>query len=83
MPGYFVEDIVDAREILLCLFKTQFGETLLRLEACNAGGLFDNGAAIVGLRAKQLANALLLDDRVALRPQTCAHEDVLDIPQPA
>src|SRR5262249_30413462 len=55
----------------------------LCLEARNSRGLFDDGAPVMRLRAQQLADAFLPDDRVTLRPQARSHEDVLDIAQPA
>ena len=79
LPRDLFEDVVHAREILLGGFEAQFGEALLGLEAGDAGGLFDDGAAVVRLGAEELADALLLDDGVALRPEAGAHEDVLNV----
>ncbi len=83
LPRDLFEDVVHAREILLGRFEAQLGETLLGLEAGDAGGLFDDGAAVVRLGAEKLADALLLDDGVALRAEAGAHEDVLNIAQAA
>ena len=79
----FLENVVHPRQVLLRLLQPQFGQTLLRFEARNSGSLFDNRAPVMRLRAQQLPDALLADDRVGLRPQTGAHEDVLNIAQPA
>ena len=83
LPRDLFEDVVHAGEVLLRRFQAQLGEALLGLEAGDAGGLFDDGAAIVRLGAEELADALLLDDGVALRPEAGAHEDVLNVAQAA
>ena len=83
LPRDFFEDVVDAGEVLLRAFEAQLGETLLGFEAGDAGGFFDDGAAIVRLGAEQLADALLADDGVALRAEAGAHEDVLNVAQAA
>src|SRR5581483_11954478 len=45
--------------------------------------LLDDGAAIRRFAGEDLPDSALLDDRVRLRPQAGAHENVLDIAQPA
>src|SRR5271156_1728183 len=82
LPRHFLENVVNAGEILFGLLEAQFGEALLRLEARNAGSLLDDGAAIVRLGAQQLPDALLADDGVGLRAEAGAREDVLDVAQP-
>ena len=77
----FFKDVVDAREIELGLFEASFRETLLSLELGDAGGLFDDGAAVVWLGGKDLADASLLDDGIGLGAEARAHEDLLDIAQ--
>ena len=49
----------------------------------DAGGLFDDGAAVGRLAAEDLADASLLDDGVGLGPEAGAHEDVLNVAQAA
>ncbi len=83
LSGDFVEDVVDAGEILLGGFEAKFGETLFRLEAGDAGGLFDDGAAVVGLGGEKLADALLADDGVGFATEAGAHEDVLNVAETA
>ena len=83
LPGDFFEDVVDAGEILFGGFEAEFGEALLGLEAGDAGGLFDDAAAVEGLGAEQLADALLADDGVGLAAEAGAHEDVLNVAQAA
>src|SRR6185437_14162523 len=83
LPRHFVEDVIHAGQVLLGALQAQLGEALLVFESGNAGGLFDDGAAVVRLGAEQLANALLADDGVALGTEAGAHEDVLNVAQPA
>ena len=83
LPRHFFKNVFHARQVLLGAFQAQLCQPLLGLEARNARGLFDNGAPVVRLRAQQLPNALLPDDRVALRPKASAHEDVLNVAQAA
>ncbi len=83
LPRYFLEDVVHARKILFGGFQSQLRKPLLRLEARNPGGFFDNAATIERLRAEKLADALLADNRVGLSPKARAHKDVLNIAQPA
>ena len=83
LAGDFVEDVVDAGEVLLGGFEAEFGEALFGLEAGDPGGLFDDGAAVVGLRSEKLADALLPDDGVGLAAEAGAHEDVLDVAEAA
>src|SRR5208337_5279747 len=54
-----------------------------RFELGDAGGFLDDGAPVRRLAAQDLADASLLDDCVRLGPQAGAHEDVLDVAQPA
>ena len=62
-------------------FELGFGQALLGLELGDAGGLFDDGAAVGGLGAEHLADAALLDDGVGVRAQADAHEEVLNVAQ--
>ena len=81
LAGDFLQDVVDARQILLGAFQLGFGQALAGLELGDAGGLFDDRAAVLRLGAENLADAALLDDGVAFRPEAGAHEEVLDIAQ--
>ena len=65
----FFQDVEDARQICLGRFELRFGEPLLCLETRDAGGFFDDRAAVLRLGAEDLPDASLLDDRVALRPK--------------
>ncbi len=55
----------------------------LGLEAGDAGGFFDDGAAVLRLGGEELADALLADDGVGLAAEAGAHEDVLDVAEAA
>ena len=79
----FFEDVVDAREVQLGVFEARFGEALLGFEFRNAGGLFENRAAVGGAAAEDLADASLLDERVGLGAEAGAHEEFLNVAQAA
>ncbi len=83
LPGHFFKDVVHARQVLLGAFQAQLCQPLLVLESRNSRCFFNDGAALVWLRAQQLPNAFLTDNCVALRPQAGAHKDVLNITQAA
>ena len=53
LAGDFLEDVVDAGEVLLGGLETELGEALLGLEAGDAGGFFDDAAAVEGLGAER------------------------------
>jgi hypothetical protein len=65
----FDVDVVDAGKIDLRGFQLGFGEAPLGLEFRDSRGLFDDRAPVGGLRAENLADAALLDDRVGVRPR--------------
>ena len=77
----FDENVVDARKIDLRGFELGFRQALLGLVHGDAGGFFDDRAAVHGLGIQDLADAALLDDGVAIRAETDAHEDFLDVAQ--
>ena len=75
----FDQDVVDAREIDARGFELGFGQAALGLVHRDARGLFDDRAAIHGLRIQDLADAALLDDGVGIGAQAHAHEEFLDV----
>ena len=79
----FFEDVVDAGEVEAGGFEAKFGEAFFGLEAGDAGGFFEDGAAIQRFGAEELADALLADDGVGFATETSPHEDVLNIAEPA
>src|SRR4029077_15220613 len=78
----FHDNVVDAREIDLGGFQLGFGEPFFGLEFRDAGGFFDDGAALHGFGGENQADAALLDDGVGVRPEADAHEHFLDIAEP-
>ena len=70
----FLENVIHSRQVLLGLFQARFRQPLLGLELGDAGGFFDDGAAVGGTAAQNLSDASLLDQRIRLRPQPRAHE---------
>src|SRR5262249_26087915 len=75
------QDVVDARQVLLGAFEFGLRKALSRFELADARSFLDDGAAILGFGAENLADAALLDDGVALGAEAGAHEDVLDVAQ--
>ncbi len=76
------DDVRDPHEVLPGLVELLFGRLLLGLELGDAGGLFDQHAAILRLGRDDQADAALLDDRVRLRADAGAEEEVRDVTQP-
>ena len=83
LSRHFFKNVIDPRKILLGIFETRLSQPFLGLEFGDARGLFDNGPAICGTAAQNLANASLLNQRVGLRSQARTHKQFLDVPQPA
>src|SRR5439155_14294826 len=83
LPRDFLEDVTHARQVLLSVLETRFRQPLLRLEFRNSGSLFDNRPPVGRTAAQNLPNAPLLDERIRLRPEARAHEQFLNIAQPA
>ena len=81
LAGDFFQDVEHAGEILLGAFEFGFGEAAAALVFRDARGFFDDGAAVLRFRREDLADAALLDDRVAFRAEAAAHEDVLNVAQ--
>src|SRR5205085_244506 len=79
----FLENVVHAGEILFGFFEPGFRQPLLGLEPGDAGGFLENGATIGGSTAENLADTALLDESIALRPEPGAHEQFLNVTQPA
>src|SRR3989475_1492232 len=75
----FDDDIVDAREIDLGGLELGFRETLFGFELSHAGSFFDDGAALHGLGAENLADAPLLDDGVGIGAKSHAHKEILNV----
>ena len=79
-PDFF-QDVEHARKILPRAFQLRLGQTLLGLVFSDARGFFDDRAPVGRLVRKNLADAALLDDGVALRAQARAAEQILNVAQ--
>src|ERR1044072_7903084 len=62
-------------------FEPRLGRAVAHAERGDAGGLFDERAAIHRLGREYLADAPLLDDGVVRARKTRAREEVLDVAQ--
>ena len=49
LPGDFFQDVEHARQVLLGAFQLGFGQALAGLELGDAGGFFDDRAAVLRL----------------------------------
>ena len=77
----FFQNVEHARKILPRAFELRFGQALARFVFADAGGFFDDGAAVGRFVRKNLADAALLDDGVAFRAQAGAAEQILNVAQ--
>ena len=64
-------------------FQTRLGKLAFRLELGDSGRLFDQRPAVRRFRAEQLADTTLLDNGVAVRTETGAEEDFLNVAEAA
>ena len=72
----FLAQIGQAREVFLGATNTVFGFAAAVLVTGNTGGFFNEQAQFFGLGFDQARNHALLDDGIAARPKTRAHENV-------
>src|SRR5258708_3560755 len=79
----FHHDVVDAGKIYFRGFQLGLGEALFGFEFRDAGGLFDNGAALHRLSRENQADAALLDNGVGVRAKADAHEHFLNVTEPS
>jgi hypothetical protein len=68
---------------LFGIFQACFGKPLLGLELGDAGSFFNDGAAIGRTAAENLSDTTLLDEGIGLRPESGAHEQLLNIAETA
>ena len=73
------DDVADAQQVLLRELHLALGLLLPRLELGDAGGLLDEQAPVLGLGADDEADLALLDDRVRLRADAGAEEEIGDV----
>ena len=82
LPPDFFQNVEHARKILPRAFELRFRQALAGLVFPDARRFFDDGAPVGRLVRKNLPDAPLLDDGVALRTQPRAAEQILNIAQP-
>ncbi len=83
LPRHFLENVIYAGEILLGVFQSRFGETLLGFELGDSCRFFDDRSTVGWTAAQDLPNASLFDERVGFWPEASAHEQFLNIAQTA
>ena len=74
-----VDDVFEAREVLLRGFELQFRGAPSRLVLRDARGFFDQLAAIGRPRAENHADLALLDDRVGLGAKAGVHQQLVNV----
>ncbi len=79
LPPDLFEDVVYARQVLLGAFELRLRQPLPGFELGDAGRFLNDRAPVLRLRAQNLPDAALFDDRVALRTQAGSHEEILDV----
>src|SRR5581483_5043002 len=75
------EHVLNAHEVVARPLHLPFGGDLPAPEARGARRLFDEEAALLGLRVDELVDAALLDDRVRLRADARPEEELRDVLQ--
>ena len=83
LPVDFSQNVIHAGQILARGFQTRLGKLAFRLELGDSGRLFDQRPAVRRFRAEQLADTTLLDNGVAVRTETGAEEDFLNVAKAA
>ena len=76
------QNVEHARQILTGAFEPGLGQPLARFILADSRGFLDHRAAVGRFVRKNLADAALLDDGVALRAEAGAAEQILNIAQP-
>src|SRR5690606_30065623 len=80
---HLVDDVVDAREVLLRRFELQLGRAPARLVLRDARRFFDQLPAIGRTRGQDHPDLALLDDGVGLRAEARVHQQLVDVLQAA
>ena len=79
----FFEDVIDAGQVLLGIFKARFRQPLLGFEFRNPRSFLNDRPPVGGTAAQDLADASLFDQGIRLRPQAGSHEQFLNVSQAA
>ncbi len=82
LPGDLFQDVEHAGEVLFRAFELCFSQTPPALVLRDARRLFNHRTPVLGFGRKDLPDAALLDNRVALRAEAAPHENILNIAQP-
>ena len=82
LPADFLQNVEHARKILPRALQLRLRQAFLGLVLADAGRFLDDGAPVRRLVRKNLPDASLLDDRVALRTEAGAAEQILNVAQP-
>ena len=80
---YFLNDVLDAGQVLIDPFQLSQRLDLLGLESTDAGGLFEDGAAVLVRGLQKNIDLALGDDAQVVVAGTGAEEEVLDVFEPA
>ena len=79
----FLDQILDAQKILIGVFKLAERFAFLRFELGDAGGFLEDHATVIGFAGKNLRDVALGHDAVARPAHARAHEQLLNVFQPA
>ena len=80
--GDLADEVADADAVVLGLLEPAQRLSLASEELADAGGLFEQAAALGRLLGEHRVDLALRDDRVRARPETGAHEHLDDVAQP-
>ena len=83
LPFHFPDEVRDAQKVLLGVFELAQRLFLLSLVLGDAGGFFEDHPAVFRLAGQDLGDVALRHDAVAGAPHPGAHEELLDVFQPA
>ncbi len=78
---YLGDDVVEAQQVGGRLLELHLGDSLARLVAGDARGLFDQPAPLLRLAGEDHADLSLLDDGVGPDAEAGVHQHVLDVLQ--
>ena len=79
LRGQLADDVLDPRQIVLGGLEPQLRLVAARVQAGNAGRLFEHAAALVGPRLDDLADAALVDQRRRARAGRGVGEQDVDV----
>ena len=83
LPLHFADEIGDAQKVLVGVFQFVKRFLFLALVFRDAGGFLENEAAVFGFARKNLRDVALRQNAVTGAAHACAHEQLLDVLEPA